>query len=100
MFFVVNNACHCVGLTRARLPIGKNRPVVALKDVSHDRIRGLLVNHALIRVVTVSQIKCELLGLFLGEWPLDPDLRTTLGHLDNLLVAFFIFLVVHGPATD
>ena len=63
-------------LTRACLSIGKDCTIVAFEDVGHDRSTRVIVNLFLCGIISISEIKCELLGLLWIARAADNDLPT------------------------
>ena len=75
-----------MGLSCARLSIGKDSSIVALKDVCDNRRRTFYVDVSLPSFVTVRHIKSELLRI-ITLLLVHVDLTAFVNDVDNLGVA-------------
>jgi len=89
-----------VSFTRASLTVSKDRAVVAFKHVHDDWRRRLVVNVALVCVVAVNMIECELLRCLVAKGFLKHDLTSSLVDVDDLSVTLLDLFIIDGSATD
>lgn len=61
---IIRNTHHCVSLTTSSLSVGKNRPVVSIKNTIDERKSALLINKGLRRICSEDFIVTEAFGRF------------------------------------
>ena len=100
LLHVILHTSHCVGLTSTSLPIGKDGPVIALKDVCDDRSGRFIIDLTLGVVPVEYPIESELLWGLFDERPPNENLPCLSVQLDDYLMPLVHLLGTKGSAAD
>ena len=77
-------AHHCMSFATTSLSIGKNGPVVAVKDTFYKKEGTLFVNATLSRIWSEDIIEGECLGLLFSIFFSEINLFVLAIHIDNI----------------